>query len=1092
MADVTPPIHRCLLTMDQRFVSAALSANGINGADYTQAGPSPGRPLATVTGSVDIDASGDMSNRVVEVYTVRGGNPGAAVPIAGTLIPVGPGEAWRYVGDPLYRGWEAPTAIGEFEFLDYTTTASAHLYPHVVSRTDGRMFAVEQSAQRYVKVWTRPRGGAWSQVGTVYDAGSAVYAAPTRACPCLVTLPGNRLACIFVAVSGSDQYISTSYSSDNGATWTQSQISDAYVGTILAIGGSVVRIRAAYSNGQMALFVYHAGAVQDSVIQLASIDDGGSFVLVGTFAATTNGYPEVVALPNGAGFCVATIETNRPTTGVPAPATIAYSRRIASAFDLAMSVTPVCLQTDAAATQWGTQAAGVLTDGEIALTVDDAGMLWAVGMDFAATSTGMVARSSDGGVTWTNTSGAWWHGLDANTHPKLVSACAQGGRLAVVSVHAANPGTADQSLSCAYLGGSTTVPRPSTNAIIVIPDYQSIPAVTWLPFDLPENTGATWTAATTGPGPTITLTGQGLRVQHTNIADSADWTATPTTTNAQGLLVHCDLRAAAIGSSAFCKVRIGEAGPSSYEVRAEVTGSAIVLRDITGAVDIATITTAAGSTGVQVIIAIGDTAGGAASGCVQAWYRAWGPDADREYLAIGASTALVQGASTTDRIMFGSMINAATADVYVRLIDYHQGTGTGGAPLYLAANTTTAKLLGQPIGPAPYPLAETGIRLSGAKGPLRVGDHWTISPAYQYGIDRIDPLVSGSPDAQWRSLADNVSQRIVWTMAEATTIESPFVGVYLDGCNFSTAEWCGWNGAAWVVLGTIDLRIGTVLKYTRAGEVIQCNPTGGASITDYVERDALRGCTWSTGAGGVLRRIRTNTGGRWSASGIISTTRPTIILDAFTVGDPAAGATAEIWSPRAAMILRGQTTAYSRYSLHIPATVTADGHYTIGTLIVGPLLVIGDPDRERQLATKTNVITTEARGGQRTQRRLGKPRRSVTLAWTDGIETSNVHDASPDYANDYTSGDHVSTPAGIPGDLHALLAVNDVAPVVYLPQVPVPATATVTCITARELMLFGDIVTDTLQTDVVVGDEHTGAGSGEYVRVGSVLLEECL
>jgi hypothetical protein len=1053
----------------------------------------PGTPAGTTTTTPALEASGEQANRTIEVYTVRGGNPGAAVGLIADNYPAGPAQAWRYSGDTLYRGCDAPDTISEFEFLTRSTVGAAWLDPHAVARPDGRAFQVWQESERYVSVWTRPNGGAWAATATrPYDAGSAVYASPIAACPCLVTLPGNRLLCLFYRYHATTPGIVSCSSDDNGATWTAPQLVDGILSALSPI--RPIRIRAAYGNGQISMFVWIQGAT-DSVIQFASIDGGNSFVMVTlTVADTDCGYPEVVAIPGG-GFVLATIESDRPTTGLPTPprTAIAYARRFSSAFDLALAVTPVCLQSDASTREWGVVTGAVLTAGELAMTVDAAGVIWVVGVNFSAAGLRSAATcsSADGGATWVFGPSSWWKGGDASTHPKRLALCAQGARLVVPHNHAAAPATAQDSAAVLYLGGPTTVPQPQAVTAATLSSLARGYTVTWAPYDLPENVAATWTFGSVG-APTISLTGQGVRIQHGGALDSADWTATPTTTNAQGLIALFDFKTDALNSSVYGMLRIGAAGPSSYEARVEVTPTTIILRDITGAANIATVNTTAGASGVQIKITIGDTAAGAASGKVQAWYRAWGSNSDREFILIGASTALVQGASITDRIMFGSLAGAAAGDVYVRLVQYAQGTDCG-VGLYDAANTTTAKLLGQPIGPAPYPLAETGLRLAGRAGPLVPGHAWTIAPRYAHGVENIDPATSPSPAATWRSTADNVSQRIVFTMAEATTIEQFLASLYIDGANIPGIDFDAWNGAAWVTIAALDLRIGTALRYARAGEIVRCNDTGAGGIANYIDRGALRNCTWSTGAGGVRRRIRTNTGGRWVTSAAFTTTRPTVILDSFVVGDPAAGAAGEIWSPRGCAVFRGAATAYSRYSLHIAAQTTAEGYYEIGIGMVGGLTVIGAPDTSRQLASETNTETVKARNGSRSKRRLGPPPRVAQIAWSDGLDTSNIHDTSPDYVTDYQGGYPISAPAGIAGDITAIVEENDATPIVYLPVVPVPAAAaTVTSITARSLMLYADITSDVIQTDVAAGDEHVGAGAGEYVRVSTVRIEEVL
>lgn len=1094
MADRTTTTHRALLTHDPRFGAASIAADGASGANYTTAGPIPGRAVPAAGTLAELQASGSQGTRTVEVYTTRGGNPGAVVTIGDTTAPVGPTQAWRYSGDTNWRGLDPPDTISEWEYLDRSASTTQWLHPHVVSRTDGVSFMVVQKAERYVTLWRRTLAGSWTEIVNIYEAYAAVYTGGLAAHPCLVVLPGARLLCLYIAI---DQYgaagISATYSADDGATWSVPQPVDTYVAALMAAGAQPSRLRAAYSNGQLLMLVCYQAAGADYVLQFASRDQGSSCQLIGPVGDNNASRAEVVGL-SGGGFLVATIDTNLDTAGAIVPA---YARRVGSAFDLVMAATPVLMQADADTVRWGTRSGGLgtgITGGELALCVDDVGTIYATGLDFLAASLrqSRVTYSTDGGATWalyapTGSPGCWWRGGDVAIHPRQMSVCAQGGRL--ILAHTVNAATATASLAVAYLGGPTTVSQPVDNKYVAVPAYQHSFTSTYLPFALPETYAlGLWAYVAVGV-PTISLTGQGLRIQHAGILDSATWTCAPTSTNARGLLIVADLRATV--GSVYVSCRVGEAGPSSYEARIRVTPTSIVLRDITGAVDILTVATTAGATGVQVRLAIGDTGGGAATGCVQAWYRAWGSNSDREWIDAGGSSALVQGASTTDQIQIGSVAGNAAADVHIRMHQYAEGTDCG-IGQWLGGNTQNpTDLAGQPISPAPYPLAETGLRVAMNNGPTHRADQWTIAPGYRYPISNIDPRTAPSPLARWRNLAHNVNQRIVFVMTEATPMESPLAGLHIEG-NIATASWMGWDGAAWVLIAAVDLRLGTSLKYTRAGDIVYCGTGGGSAIADYIERGALRGCTFVSSGGTVRRRVARNTGGRWTGAAV-TTTRPILTLTGAVAGDPTAASDAEIVSPRGTCVFRGATTAYSRYSLYIPAQLTSEGYYELGVVMPGPLAVLGSPDWSRQLSTATNVETTETRAGAQTKRRLGPPPRSATIAWTDGWDTSNVHDAAPDYVTDHTGGTPIATPAGIASDVHGLVYDNDATPVVYLPVVPVPAgAASVTNITAADLLLYGHIDTDTIQTDVVLGTEHTGKGAGELVRVGSVRMRECL
>lgn len=1093
MADVTPSTLRALLTMDRRFSNGAISASGTNGASYSQAGGMAGRPVpAQSTGLAELQASGTQADgSSLQITAVRGGNPG---PVVGSLLNLGAAAyAWRDSSDTAinsYRGWDPPSTISAFEFIDRSTVASAWKDPHIISRTDGSMYCIVQEASRYIAVWSRPRAGSWSKV-RVYDPGSGVYTGAVHAAPCLVSLPSGRLVALFWLYDASGSGIGSSMSDDDGATWSTPQL----VETVLGSAGAVVtRIRAAYLSGQILMVISTTSGGLDVLGQFASVDGGASFGIVGTLGDWAGGMGEVTT--QGGAFVVVSIDPAKHTTG---SAVVANARRFASAYTLGSSITPTYLQADASTRTWGTVAAGALTAADLSVTCDDNGTLWAVGSNYNAGGGALreyyTTRSEDGGTTWADTgtqSGAWWRGLDASTHPQDVTVCAQGGRLVVACNAAQNPGTADDSLCAVYLGGSTNIGQPQKILALSLVDYSCGQSVTWLPFDLPENTGATWTRTTAG-APTVTFTGLGMRVQHTGLLDSESWAAAPTTSNAQGLLPMCEVKVVAGTAKLSASI---SGGANGYTAEVQVTPTAITLRDVVAGTNVGSVSTTDGAAGVQIKFGLGTADAAANTGKVYAYYRLTSTNGDRKWTLIGKTGPITgyltrSAAVLADAVSFSTAAGNASTDIYFRQSAYAAGNDTG-VNLYGGQfDTFPTGTLGQTFGASPSPLAETGIRLAMTDGPARAGDSWTVATQYRYPVSRIDPLSSPSPDARWRSTTDASEQLIVWTMTEATPPEGNFWGLYLDGANFQSCTFEGWDGAAWNVLGTLSLAIGSGLKYTRKGEVVSCDVTGGSACADFIARDALRGAIWKGGVGTSPRYIRTNSGGRWTPGALVKTTRPTIILDTFAVADASAGSAGAIVSQRGCLLIR-TLTAYSRYALRIPAQATPDGYFTLGAAVIGPVAWLGSYDYARQTGVITNIDTVEAGNGSRRKRKLGKPRRYAQISWTDGIETSNVHDSVPDYVDSYSNGQHLGGPAQVATDITGIVMANDISPVVYLPQVDVPATAATTVITAADLMLYATIETDTLQTDVVVGEEHTGGGRGELVRVGTVRLEEQL
>ena len=1093
MANVTPSTMRGLLTMDRRYNASALSLSGVNGATYTQAGGMAGRPVAQQTsGLAELQASGtqaDGSN--IEVYAVRGGNAG---PIAGSALNLGSAAfAWRNVGDAFWRGWDPPSSISAYEFVDRSTVAAAWKDPHVIATSDGTIYCISQEARQYVTVFKRPvSSGVWSSV-RVYTGAVGVYTGATHAAPCLVALPSGRLVALFWLYDASGSGVASSMSDDQGATWSTPQLVETTIGTA---GYVITRLRAAYLSGQVCMLATTIVGAIDAVLQFASVDGGASFVLVNTPGDWPGGYAEIVA--SAGGFVACSIN---PAAATSSSNCVPRSRRFASAFTNGGTATGTFLQADSETRTWGTIAGGLLTAADLSMCVDENNTLWVIGSNYDAAGGALreyyTTRSEDGGSTWALVgkagARAWWRGLDAATHPQDVTVCPQGGRLVVLSNQAANPGTADDSLCATYLGGPSGICQPQMIRAVSLQDYSCGQSVTWLPWDLPQNTGATWTASG-GGAPTLTFTGLGLRVQHAGITDAQRWTATPTTTNTQGIVAMMECRVVA-GTARLGATISG--GANGYATEIEVTPTTIVLRDVVAGTAFASVSTNVGATGVQIKFGFGDDTGTVNTGKVYAYFRATSTNADRNWTLLGRTSTFYgflqrSGAVVVDSVYFETASGTATGDYYFRQVAYAAGADAG-VNLYTGQfSDFPTGTLGQTFGAAPSPLAETGIKLAMTDGPAKAGEQWKISTQYRYPVSRIDPLASSSPDAKWRSTSDASEALIVWSLTEATRPEGNLWGVYVDGANWSTATVEGWDGAAWVVLGTLSLVLGSSLRFGRAGEIVTVTAfTGDGDIADYIQRDALRGCIWRGGVGTTPRYVRTNSGGRWEDSTLVTTTRPILVLDTYDVADLASGAAASLTSPRGCIVLRA-LTAYSRLALRIPAQSTPDGFFTLGAAVIGPVTWLGNYDFARQMGIETNVETIEAGNGSRRKRKQGKPRRYAQVAWTDGIDTSNTHDASPDYIVPFTGGVPMGGPAAIATDVLGLIMANDVSPVVYLPQITVPASAVPTMIKAYDLMLYGTIETDTIQLDTVVGDEHLGSGTGELVRVGTMRIDEQL
>jgi hypothetical protein len=454
-----------------------------------------------------------------------------------------------------------------------------------------------------------------------------------------------------------------------------------------------------------------------------------------------------------------------------------------------------------------------------------------------------------------------------------------------------------------------------------------------------------------------------------------------------------------------------------------------------------------------------------------------GAGIDEWYTPQTATSTVLPGTVTTDRVSFAfGTTGLVLPDGYVQTVSF----GVDGNP------GLNFRLLGQALLPTTSYVGELGLKLAGI-GLFPSGSTWQINTTMPYPAVNTNPLVRSSPQSGGR-----FGQAVGTVIQLAGTHDGGILAVCLRNCNFETATFGYLDPIAGAVTRTVDLKIGTGLQYTRTGTIIQCDPSGGNDITDYLPAHTLAGATFRFGGGGAIRKIARNTGGRWSTTATMGTgLRPVLTLEGIDGTEAASGGAGSILSPDVTVLLRNVAAGATNFSLTIGPTSTASGYIEVGKAFVGTALVFARrSSRGEQHSTATNIQTTEAKDGTRRVVREGAVRRAESMDWVDGVDTSDLHRPSPDYVTSYTGGTVIGNWSATPFDMFGLLASDGENCMVYLPKVPVPAGAgNVTTITARDLQLYGRIVSDTLQMDVVLGNAWTGS-AGELIRLGTLLIEE--
>jgi hypothetical protein len=248
---------------------------------------------------------------------------------------------------------------------------------------------------------------------------------------------------------------------------------------------------------------------------------------------------------------------------------------------------------------------------------------------------------------------------------------------------------------------------------------------------------------------------------------------------------------------------------------------------------------------------------------------------------------------------------------------------------------------------------------------------------------------------------------------------------------------------------------------------------------------------------GIVRRITGNTAGTLASN--VPGPKPTFFLDGIDGSEPTTstitlipdtvsmtfqtdGETGGGW----AVFIDAQTTA--------PHTVAGVSQYDarIGHLSMGRVFVFGTQyGRGRVVMYESGDLTEDTPGGTRRTVRAGPGGRSVRIAWTDPVDTTQTQGltANPDYLTSTTTAGNtaVAAAADLPFSLLGLLRrVGARDPVTYFPAIARSTGSDDVQMFVRRAEHITGTITSAGQFESVLGDE----GSAEAARFSTVVIEE--
>jgi hypothetical protein len=706
------------------------------------------------------------------------------------------------------------------------------------------------------------------------------------------------------------------------------------------------------------------------------------------------------------------------------------------------------------------------------------------------TNWGSSMYSTSYGTVWDVDSGATnpldGGGATGNTvnHPAEIAATGQGGRVAFVTSWVLNGTTADPSLTVLILGGyhSQTLGSTSRSALTrtdAAVGYEQC----WFGLHRPDYVA--WTRNSTA-SPTVTFSIDGMQVV-CGASDADYWDMTPDGNGLEGLrarwTMKCDTGNTA-GDYVAVRVVVRD-GTNTIDVSIRYNSTTISVYDNHAAAQIASESV---DMTVMQSFELSATVPGSVAGDLVLYRRTATLAADALWTKVAdVAPALSSSALALHSIKFGA-IAAGITDSTWRDFCFTTHEHTGLRFLDDVAIANPAELQPMTLTGRWSELTQ-GAFVRSVDGPAAPGDAYSVPLSYGYGGERVLPSVLASPAQGWRSTDEN-AQSLAWSFNPDTlgTEENAPMGdtwgVHLAGINWGAGTLEGYDvgGASWVTVTALDFTTGA--SYTRTGNVVELT---SASLTQQVRESEYDG-GWVDLGGGDLRRItHTRAGLLTSTGGTVR--RPRLIL-ADIDGTEGASGSLEIY-PRQATVVVRDAASYAGIRVSIDAQSTPDGYFEIGSIVAGPVVVFGtDYSWGRILEQSWNVDLNEARGGQRMPYQVGLPRRSVEVAWTDGVDVTQIdgNDSDADYMLSTSTGgiEPVAYNRDVLYTVQGTVEMlgGPLRPVVYLPALG-KGTPDSETLTGRASAVYGRI-TSPIRLESILGDEE----ASEVWRLARLTIEE--
>ena len=1091
MANVTPTYLRGFL------VPLALGSDHVwnDQSSFTTADERAGDPIPQQNTPMQLIAKGRQSG--ASDLTVETKSPGFA----------GYGSGFVFTDNQtnITFGRDPQNSLSRFQNLRFSTLSTTQYKdPSALDTGEGDLlvsYFKDQTASRQIIVDT------WSQddnvsSATVYSESATITSYRLMSDMCVLPDGSYLLAHIAGSLGSSFINIKTHVSQD-GSSWTQR--SDKALQDEIEIGitsgdtHDPKRIRIEQANGVILLLLEtvwnNASATKrNRVIQYASTDLGATFRKITTEAEIDDHSFHSIDLYADKGlFRFGFYGDKNPSyMTLPSAFTSVHSMRTAGAF----------IVVDSSISCNGTN--DYMTDGELSTWTDEGASHHVIARASSLAVGDFRIYWSQDAIEWraigqdTSGSGRALRTGDANSQIRRIKALSWIGKSVVIAE--ADSTANNYSICMLSFGGYSSVTLPAAareNAARAEWNRLSF-AYNYPAIDIFSNFTNVNKVAVSG-GEALQSAGifnQNLEYWTTNpsligmdVADIID----------KGLIVRARIQTMSGGNNVHnirgVLLKIDDT-TEDYEIEVRVSPSQIVIRDNNAGSNVITVGSLSLDT-VDLLIALSKTT-------VTLFYRDIDTENNRRaWIDAGTFSSLTDGGgggSILQRVRWGHLAYASgTLETNWSSISFAQGfqisqlihTFTNPDDLMHRAYPTIER----------FAWIADNVLITTSSGQTFLGDEYRITPDSDFTINNVFYASSPTPRVTWKSqsvTSGNVPENFIALKLDSDTsvhvdeaLPNDILGIHISGYNFAQAKIEYYSSASWTVLDTFNAAITS--KCVADGRSIRGHSS--ASNQPYFRFNECAG--WRvrieiSSGNYVWRTVVSNSEGKFGGTAT-GTKQAVLLLDSSVTITGASGDIELIPNSMTLLInLNGQKV--EALGLRIPAQTTLENDFRIGLLHVGSVVIPGKQyQRGRTITISSGTETTETQSGVIYARNYRPSRRIYRIAWTEGIDISEIQGDNPDpdyWIADAVSGQPIAIANDVPDLLQGLLDYlqGEKTPIVYLPLISKETTP-------RELlreneqalvMLVGEV-----QVENVLGDENV-TEAGELMRCATITLQEII